>query len=696
MNINTLKGALPIAARLLAQKCGLVVRFGGQACTNGKEITLPHLPIEVETARILGLGFILHEGAGHVVETDFEGVQALNLQPFVFRLFNALEDVRIEGRVERRYPGAHRVFMAMRKLLHEQGRLVDISNVDSLSEALVIGTLQVLQWRVLKREFYKESEAIAVEWLRNGFGLAFADSYLAIVGKLKTSCSSVEAAYIALEAAALLQQFADEQADPSSQPADNDGDQEDESATASSGAGQKSDEDPQGDESDATPAESHETEAADGDSSDSSAASPGGQQESAEDWQPQQAGSDPDSSETGTPGAGENGGEIDLNGEQDTAGEANDSTDPGQPEAVAEGDPSSSDGSDPVESEPGTGGAGSQEATVDGAEATGSHPEPAAGDATEADTGRQKEPSFCLEDPVTSTAVQAALEAGYNPGEDLGEALQAMLTSIASTSEEPPVVSEAIPFTSEIEDNGEIVQRVKRETIALRRKLTTALEAPTLSQCWEGYAGERLSNLGALRLPMGDLNIFERETRRTSVDVAIQLLLDRSGSMQEEERIAMAIDACTALGLALSQIDGVQIATAAFPAGEIDCDRNVLVLNGFGESVSRRAARIAAVRADGANTPLADAMMFGQYSLLSTKATRRILLPITDGEPDSRSAVAEVVESCARWGVEVFGVGIGLDISSQIPDSIRIDKVEELPQRMFELMKNRLVQKQAA
>jgi hypothetical protein len=140
----------------------------------------------------------------------------------------------------------------------------------------------------------------------------------------------------------------------------------------------------------------------------------------------------------------------------------------------------------------------------------------------------------------------------------------------------------------------------------------------------------------------------------------------------------------------------LQIATAAFPAGEINCDRNVLVLNGFSESVSRRAGRIAAVRADGANTPLADAMLFGQYSLLSTKATRRILLPITDGEPDSRSAVAEVVASCARWGVEVMGVGIGLDISSQIPDSIRIDKVEELPQRMFEMMTNRLVLKQAA
>lgn len=694
MNINTLKGALPIAARLLAQKCGLVVRFGGQACTDGREITLPHLPIEVETARILGLGFILHEGAGHVVETDFEGVQALNLHPFVFRLYNALEDVRIEGRVERRYPGAHRVFMAMRKLLQEQGRLADISNVDSLSGALVIGTLQILQWRVLKREFYKESEAVAVEWLRNGFGKAFADSYLAIVGKLKTSCSSVEAAHIALEAAALLQQFVNEHADPSFQPAKSDC--EDDSAVVSSASEPKSDDDPQGDESDATPAEALYSDAADGNSSEPSAASASGEQDSAEGGQPQEAESGSENSETGTSGAGEIGGEGDVNGEKDTAGDATDSSAADQAEAVAECDSSSPESSDLVQSESAAGGPVGQDATANGTDASGRLQEPAAGDATEADVGGQAEPSFCLADPVTSTAVQAALGAGYNPGEDLGEALQAMLTSIASTTEDPPVLSEAVPFLSEIEDNGEIVQRVKRETIALRRKLTTALESQTLSQCWEGYAGERLSNLGALRLPMGDLNIFERETRRTNVDVAIQLLLDRSGSMQDEERIALAIDACTALGLALGQIDGVQIATAAFPAGEINCDRNVLVLNGFGESVSRRAGRIAAVRADGANTPLADAMLFGQYSLLSTKATRRILLPITDGEPDSRSAVAEVVASCTRWGVEVMGVGIGLDISSQIPDSIRIDKVEELPQRMFEMMKNRLALKQAA
>ena len=535
---------------------------------------------------------------------------------------------------------------------------------------------------MLKREFYKESEATAVEWLRNGFGIAFADSYLAIVGKLKTSCSSVEAAHIALEAAALLQQFVDDLAESTSQP-DESG-SENESADASSVPGQQSEDDPQGDESDASPTGTNDSDAAAGDSTQSSATSPSGEQDTAESGQPQQAESGPEGIEAGTQVPAESGGESHVNGEKDTAGGDTESSHAGEPGAVGEGNSSSSECSDIADSESLAGGQDGHDATANGT------------DATEVDTGGQAEPSFCLADPVTSAALQAALGAAYNPSEDLGEALQAMLTSIASTTEDPPVLSEAVPFLSEIEDNGEIVQRVKRETIALRRKLTTALESQTLSQCWEGYAGERLSNLGALRLPMGDLNIFERETRRTNVDVAIQLLLDRSGSMQEEERIALAIDACTALGLALGQIDGVQIATAAFPAGEINCDRNVLVLNGFSESVSRRAGRIAAVRADGANTPLADAMLFGQYSLLSTKATRRILLPLTDGEPDSRSAVAEVVASCARWGVEVMGVGIGLDISSQIPDSIRIDKVEELPQRMFEMMTNRLVLKQAA
>lgn len=46
MNINTLKGALPIAARLLAEKCGLKVRIGGnRAYANPSEIVLPDLPI---------------------------------------------------------------------------------------------------------------------------------------------------------------------------------------------------------------------------------------------------------------------------------------------------------------------------------------------------------------------------------------------------------------------------------------------------------------------------------------------------------------------------------------------------------------------------------------------------------------------------------------------------------------------------
>ncbi|MDW3293422.1 hypothetical protein NQ303_26520, partial [Escherichia coli] len=83
-------------------------------------------------------------------------------------------------------------------------------------------------------------------------------------------------------------------------------------------------------------------------------------------------------------------------------------------------------------------------------------------------------------------------------------------------------------------------------------------------------------------------------------------------------------------------------------------------------------------------------------SLLSAKATRRILLPITDGLPDSAEGVVDVVASCQRWGIEVMGVGIGLDISGVIPNSVCITEVADLPTQMFELLRKQLVLKKAA
>jgi hypothetical protein len=758
MNINTLKGALPIAARLLAEKCGLKVRIGGnRASASPSEIVLPGLPIEVEKARVLGLGFVLHEGAGHIVHTDFESVAAMDLPAFTYRIYNALEDVRIEGLVERRYPGANRIFTAMRETLSNDGQLREMSNSSDLAEALITATMHMLNWRQLKRTFFQGREAIAMQWLTSAFGSSFADTYLTVIDKVQFAQSSADAARIAIEAVSLLQQYAEENRDPEQ----NSSESEDNGQADASGDSSKADSDSNGeagsggDSGNPGDGEQDDESGGDGDapsdpaSADSASAGAGGSGAAAEDdaastdeGMPSQGpvaaysdpAEDPSSAQGGAANVGGNGetqpdpASAGADGRGTAARDDATSTDEGEPSqgpAAAESDP----GEDPSSAQGGAadaggngetqsngggksqGGAGSAVDPSDGSQPDdGSRQEPGPVSGTEdgtganasADNGQQTQAngsggsSLDLSQKATSRDVRAALGAGYNPGEDLGEIVQGMLNGMAAESDMLPVLSNAIPFTEEIEDNGEIVQRVKRESIALRRRLTTALEAVTETRSWDAYAGERLSNLGALRLSTGDLNIFERESSRSSIDVAIHILLDRSGSMRQEERMTLAMDTCTALGIALGQIDGVQVATSAFPAGSEECDRDVLVLNRFGESVRKRAGRIAAARADGHNTPLADAMLYGQYSLLSAKATRRILLPITDGMPDSKEGVVDVVGSCQCWGIEVMGVGIGLDISGVIPNSICITEVADLPTRMFELLRKQLVLKKAA
>lgn len=756
MNINTLKGALPIAARLLAEKCGLKVRIGGnRASASPSEIVLPDLPIEVEKARVLGLGFVLHEGAGHIVHTDFESVASMDLPAFTYRIYNALEDVRIEGLVERRYPGANRIFTAMRETLSKDGQLREMSNSSDMAEALITATMHTLNWRQLKRTFFQGREAIAVQWLTSAFGSSFADAYLTVISKVQFAQSSGDAARIALEAVSLLQQYADEHRDPEQNSSESEDNGQDDASGDSPNADSDSNGDakPGGDSGNAGDGEQDGESSGGGDapsepaSGDTASAGAGGSGAAGEDDElstdegmssqgsvgaESDPAEDPSSAQGGAANVGGNG-ETQPDpasaGAGDSGAAAKDdatSTDEGAPSqgpAAAESDP----GEDPSSAQQGAadaGGNGETQSNGGKAQGRGSAVDPSDGSQPDdgsrqgpgpvsgtedgtganasADNGQQTQAngsggsSLDLSQKATSRDVRAALGAGYNPGEDLGEIVQGMLNGMAAESDMLPVLSNAIPFTEEIEDNAEIVQRVKRESIALRRRLTTALEAVTQTRSWDAYAGERLSNLGALRLSTGDLNIFERESSRTSIDVAIHILLDRSGSMRLEERMTLAMDTCTALGIALGQIDGVQVATSAFPAGSNDCDRDVLVLNRFGESVRKRAGRIAAVRADGHNTPLADAMLYGQHSLLSAKATRRILLPITDGMPDSKEGVVDVVASCQRWGIEVMGVGIGLDISGVIPNSICITEVADLPTQMFELLRKQLVQKKAA
>ncbi|MCQ4860545.1 hypothetical protein NE637_05190 [Desulfovibrio desulfuricans] len=100
---------LPLVASILGDRYGVQVRIGGnEACTNGKVIHLPSLPMDCEPELLaLARSFVDHE-SGHIRHTDFSVLKAANLDSVTFNLFNCLEDWRVEKKLSGIFPGCRR------------------------------------------------------------------------------------------------------------------------------------------------------------------------------------------------------------------------------------------------------------------------------------------------------------------------------------------------------------------------------------------------------------------------------------------------------------------------------------------------------------------------------------------------------------------------------------------------------------
>ena len=97
---------LPLLASVLGGQYGVQVCIGGsEACTDGKIIHIPALPLNCdEELLVLVKGFTDHEAA-HIRYTDFVEMKAANMDAGTFNLFNCLEDWRVEKRLSAIFPG---------------------------------------------------------------------------------------------------------------------------------------------------------------------------------------------------------------------------------------------------------------------------------------------------------------------------------------------------------------------------------------------------------------------------------------------------------------------------------------------------------------------------------------------------------------------------------------------------------------
>jgi cobalamin biosynthesis protein CobT len=237
---------------------------------------------------------------------------------------------------------------------------------------------------------------------------------------------------------------------------------------------------------------------------------------------------------------------------------------------------------------------------------------------------------------------------------------------------------------------------VKRHSIRLRSRLHALVQAARLQRYLPKRHGTQLDGRYLHRVALGDDRVFAQRRERPAVNTAVDILIDRSTSMKSANKVTIAMDAGLVAGLALESIPGVSVAVTAFPGGT---DDYVLPLTQYGERVAETKDRYA-IGADNF-TPMAEALWFVATRLVRRPEPRKIVLVITDGQPEKHGAdssvciaqTKDIVSRMVKSGMEVIAIGINtMHVSGLFPDSRVITDIHELPNAVLDMLRERLAQ----
>ena len=296
-----------------------------------------------------------------------------------------------------------------------------------------------------------------------------------------------------------------------------------------------------------------------------------------------------------------------------------------------------------------------------------------------------------------TASLQEILQADFDPSADKHHAAQALLETVIEQSGVPASLDVAEQM--ELLDLGRALHQhapsdqaccldpnmsldeAYQVSAGIRRRLQAELDAFTHAERWVGRRGRRLSSRHLPGVVAGDPNVFETTTDGEHPDTAILLVLDHSGSMAGRQ-LHVACNAVYAAALALEAIEGVDVAAMAFPS----MDRIVQ----FGRSPRGCPDRFK-IAASG-STPLTEAVYIGAQALLDQPRKRRLMVVMSDGDPDDSVSALGAIAAAEQMGIEMMGVGIfHADIRKLFDRSEVICDLTELPGCLVKLVRDEVM-----
>ncbi|ENM5747441.1 VWA domain-containing protein [Vibrio mimicus] len=333
-------------------------------------------------------------------------------------------------------------------------------------------------------------------------------------------------------------------------------------------------------------------------------------------------------------------------------------------------------------------------------------------DESDADSGNDSNNSSDSQTPETDpSAMGDVAETGYSDNSDQADNLRQALEGSAAQFERDTFAQVAEVLSEQAEGHqgvtplslpqaeqamlGDeaILTLSASESAQIRARLRGMVQSSQDNRNHAKRHGLRVATHRLAASQAGESRLFIQRQPRIAPNAAVHLLVDISGSMGKpigegnRKYFHVANEAALALSMALEGIPGVVPAVSYFPG--IHQEVSIALLPK--QSVRHRAACFD--QKPRGCTPMAQAMWFAANSLLAQKQKRKLMIVLTDGDPDDWAATHDIVDRCRRSGFELLGIGIQTrSVEKFFPQSIVINDVKDLKRELFEVTQQRLIQ----
>ena len=231
---------------------------------------------------------------------------------------------------------------------------------------------------------------------------------------------------------------------------------------------------------------------------------------------------------------------------------------------------------------------------------------------------------------------------------------------------------------------------------SLTLALHNYVKAKTLATSEQVDVGRRLNVKRAIRIPLGETNIWNKKTYDLDHNTSIHILVDTSSSMLSTasdgnfpnyrlSRIDHAKICAYCIAKALEGVPNTESQVSFFPGGG---NYEVGMCKQAWESV-KSTMKYFDQKPMG-STPMAQAMAYALTKFKYSDKDRNILLIITDGMPDSISNVKEQLEQCKHLGIELRVLSINCEVAQKLfPNcvvtdaSVLLDNANKVIKQLF-------------